>query len=122
LFRRGREPTVEAMKAYAIAHLRLLRLHADIVSYIERIEATLEPYGGRYLIHGGHPVDVREGEWEGDLIVIEFPDRERATAWYESAAYQEILPLRTAHAVGPVILVDGVRAGHRATDVLSQAA
>jgi len=34
----------------------------------------------------------------------------------------EILPLRTRHAAGPVILVDGVRAGHRATDVLSQAA
>ena len=111
-----------AMKAYAIAHLQLLRMHADIVGYVERIESTLEPFGGRYLIHGGGRVDVREGEWPGDLIVIEFPDREAATGWYESEAYQEILPLRSRHAVGPVILVDGVRPGHRAADVLSQAA
>ena len=36
-----------------------------------------------------------EGAWPGHLIIIEFPDRERVHAWYESAAYQEILPLRT---------------------------
>jgi uncharacterized protein (DUF1330 family) len=27
---------------------------------------------------------------------VAFPDRESATAWYESAAYQEIVPLRAA--------------------------
>ncbi|HWM08520.1 MAG TPA: DUF1330 domain-containing protein [Solirubrobacteraceae bacterium] len=109
------------MKAYAIAHLQPGPMHPDIAAYVEQIEATLEPFGGRYLIHGG-PVDVREGEWQGDLVAIEFPSREQATAWYESAAYQAIMPLRTRHLVGPVILMDGVRAGHRATDVLSQAA
>ena len=89
----------------------------DIVEYLERIDATLEPFGGRFLIHGG-PADVREGDWPGDLIVIEFPDRERAAGWYESPAYQEILPLRTRNADGTAIIVDGVGADHRATDIL----
>jgi uncharacterized protein (DUF1330 family) len=53
------------------------------------------------------------------MIVIEFPDRERATAWYESPAYQEILPLRTRNAEGTAVIVDGVDQDHRATDVLA---
>ena len=109
------------MTAYAIAHLHSVRVGPDIVQYLERIDATLAPFGGRFIVHGG-PVDVREGEVPGDMIVIEFPDRERATAWYESPAYQEILPLRTDNAEGTAVLVDGVPADHRATDVLSHEA
>jgi uncharacterized protein (DUF1330 family) len=109
---------VALMNAYAIAHLRNVRVGPDIVRHLERIDATLEPFGGRFIVHGGH-VDVREGEWPGTVIVIEFPDRERATAWYDSPAYQEILPLRTRNADGTAILVDGVDADHRATDVLA---
>jgi len=106
------------MNAYAIAHLHSVRVGPDIVQYLERIDATLEPFGGRFIVHGG-PIDVREGELAGDVIVIEFPDRESATGWYESPAYQEILPLRTDNAEGIAFLVDGVPADHRATDVLA---
>jgi uncharacterized protein (DUF1330 family) len=102
------------MTAHAIAHLRSVRLGPDIVDHLERIDATLEPFGGRFLVHGDPP-DVREGEWAGDLIVI---DRESATAWYESPAYQEILALRTRNADGTAIIVDGVGPDRRATDVL----
>jgi uncharacterized protein (DUF1330 family) len=52
------------------------------------------------------------------MVVIQFPDRASATEWYASAAYQQILPLRTEHAASTVFLVDGVGADHRATDVL----
>lgn len=90
----------------------------DIVRYLERIDATLEPFGGRFLVHGD-PADVRDGEFRGDVIVIEFPDRSRANGWYESAAYQDILPLRTSNADGWAVIVDGVAADHRATDVLA---
>ena len=69
------------------------------------------------MVHGS-AIDVREGEWPGDVIVVEFPDRDSATGWYESAEYQEILPLRTDNAEGSAILVDGVGPDHRATDVL----
>jgi uncharacterized protein (DUF1330 family) len=109
------------MSAYAVAHLQNVRMGPEIVRYLERIDATLEPFGGRFIVHGG-PVDVREGEWPGDLIVIEFPDREAAVGWYESDAYQEILPLRTSNAEGSAIVVDGVDADHKATDVLAGAA
>ncbi len=105
------------MKAYAVAHMYKVRMGADIVTYLERIDATLTPFGGRFLIHGD-PVEAIEGDWPGHLIVIEFPDRDHVRAWYDSQAYQAILRLRTDSSESDVVFVDGVPAGHRATDVL----
>jgi uncharacterized protein (DUF1330 family) len=108
------------MPAYAIAHLRTVEMGPDIVRYLQEIDATLEPFQGRFLIHGGQPT-VMEDEWPGDLIVIEFPSREQAAAWYASDAYQAILPLRTENSDGAAIIADGVGPDHRATDVLAAA-
>lgn len=106
------------MSAYAVAHLTQVDVGPEIVSYLERIDATLASFEGRFVIHGG-PVDVREGEFAGDVIAIEFPDRGRATAWYESSEYQKLVPLRANNSEGWLILLDGVDATHRAIDVLS---
>jgi uncharacterized protein (DUF1330 family) len=105
------------MTSYAVAHLREVDLGPAIVEYLGRIDDTLRPFGGRFVIHGA-PSTVLEGTWPGALIVIAFPDRERARAWYDSPAYRAILPLRTGHSVGDAILIDGVDDDHRATDVI----
>lgn len=107
------------MQTFAIGHLRDVTLSADIVAYLEHIDATLAPFGGRFVVHGG-PATVLEGAWEGDLVVIGFPSRAAAEGWYASPAYREILPLRTRNAACDVILIDGVEGGHRATDVLER--
>jgi uncharacterized protein (DUF1330 family) len=104
--------------AYAIAHLRNVVMGDEIAEYLRRIDSTLEPFGGRFLIHGGTP-EVLEGDWTGHLIAIEFPDLDHARAWYGSSAYQKILPLRTANSEGDALLIEGVREGYRATDVLT---
>ncbi len=106
------------MPAYAVAHMRSVNIGPAIVEYLERIDATLEPFGGQFLVHGGK-AEVLEGSWSGHLIVIEFPDRARAKAWYKSPAYQEILRLRTDNSESDTFFVDGVSEGHRATDVLA---
>jgi uncharacterized protein (DUF1330 family) len=96
---------------YGIAHLRTPRLNAEVFEYLERIQATLDPFSGRFIVHGG-TVEVLEGSWPGTVVVIEFPGVDAARTWYESAAYQEILPLRTNHIDGDVILVEGVEPGY----------
>ena len=106
------------MTSYAIGHLRKVEMGPDIVTYLEAIDATLAPFGGRFVIHGGEKEHL-EGAWEGDLIVIGFPDREAARSWYASPAYQAILPLRSRNSQGNVILIDGVGSEHRATDILA---
>ena len=106
------------MSAYAVAHLRTTDMNAEIVRYLEEIDATLAPYDGRFIIHGP-ATEVIEGEWPGALIVIEFPSVRHAREWYASEAYQAILPLRTNNADGSAILIAGVGPDHRATDVLT---
>ena len=106
------------MPAYAVAHMRQVSMGPAVVEYLQRIDATLAPFGGRFIVHGGE-VEILEGSWPGFLIVIEFPDRDRASAWYNSAAYQEIVTLRTDNSESEVVMVDGVGSEHKATDVLA---
>lgn len=35
------------MTTYAIAHLRTPQINAEVLEYIERIQATLDPFVGR---------------------------------------------------------------------------
>ena len=107
------------MTTYAVAHLRDIDFGDAIIEYLRRIDATLAPFEGRYIVHGSHPT-VLEGTWPGDLVIISFPDRRRAEAWYRSPAYQAILALRTGNSEGDVVLVDGVEKDHCATDLLAQ--
>jgi uncharacterized protein (DUF1330 family) len=108
------------MSGYAIAHIREVTMSADIVKYLEQIDATLTPFGGRFVIHGGD-VEVLEGVWPGHVVMIEFPDRASARAWYRSMAYQSIVRLRTNNSHGDVVLVEGVGPDHQATDILDGA-
>jgi uncharacterized protein (DUF1330 family) len=105
------------MASYAVGILREVRMGDAIVEYLQRIDATLQPFDGHFIVHGGQP-DVLEGTSPGTLIVIEFPDRAAAEQWYASSDYQAILPLRTDNADGTVFLIDGVDRDHLATDVL----
>ncbi|MGW1800428.1 DUF1330 domain-containing protein [Streptomyces sp. NPDC001984] len=99
------------MTAYAIAHLREAAPHPEIAEYIERITATFEPYGGRFLVHGTQH-EVKEGSWPGHVVVIGFPSIAEARAWWDSPAYQAIAPLRSRHIEGDIILVEGVPEGY----------
>lgn len=95
------------MTAYAIGLFRTNELHIDVVEYLEKLQSTLDPYDGKFLVHGGD-VESYEGDWDRDVVLIEFPTMEQARSWYNSPAYQEILPLRTRHIGGDAFLVQGV--------------
>ncbi|MEV0461390.1 DUF1330 domain-containing protein [Nocardia tengchongensis] len=107
------------MPGYAIANLWDVDLNAEIVEYLERIDATLEPFGGKFIVHGGTQ-QVIEGPASAIAIVIEFPDHQAVLDWYESAAYQAILPLRVRNCSSIAILADDCGADHVATDVLKE--
>ena len=81
------------MSAYVFAGNHVT--DAEIMSeYAKLVPATLEPFGGRFLVRGGQ-VDLAEGEWNTPrLVVIEFPSLEHARNWYHSDAYQAIIQRR----------------------------
>jgi acyl dehydratase/uncharacterized protein (DUF1330 family) len=64
--------------------------------------------GGRYLVRGGETTTV---EGQGDprrLVILEFPDRAAAEAWYAGPAYTHARRLREGIAQMDAQIVDGV--------------
>jgi uncharacterized protein (DUF1330 family) len=99
------------MTTYLINHLRI---PGDVpneaaLSYLDQVEATAAPYGGRWLAQGAG--DVLEGAWPGSVVLMEFPDRAAVKSWYASPAYQAILPLRVGNAISDMILIDALPEG-----------
>ena len=41
------------MSAYAMAHVHSTNFGPELIEYLRRIDATMEPFGGRFLFHGG---------------------------------------------------------------------
>lgn len=104
---------------YAIAYLNDVDVNDEIVEYLRRIGATLEPFGGRFLVHGGE-LTIAEGTMTGEVIIVAFPSHQAARDWYRSDAYQEILPLRTRNSTGLAALVEGVPEGYDPADKIAE--
>ncbi len=94
------------MPAYVILDIEVTDPDA-YEAYRTRSGATVEQYGGRYLVRGGDPETV-EGDWSPSrIVVLEFPSAEQARAWHDSVEYAEILPIRLANSDSKAVLVQG---------------
>lgn len=61
--------------------------------YKEKAAPTLKPFNGEFIAKG--EIEVLHGESSHPLkAVIQFPDKDSARNWYNSDAYQAIIPLR----------------------------
>ncbi|RLV10380.1 hypothetical protein CTZ27_04010 [Streptomyces griseocarneus] len=95
------------MTVYAIAQLSI-HDRARYERYVARFLPVLQQYGGR-LLAADEQVEVVEGEWEKDkVIMVAFPDRDAFTTWAASPEYVEIAEDRLGATEGPVLLVHGV--------------
>ena len=74
--------------------------------YSAAIDATLAPFGGRFLVRGGRR-EVVEGVTRQRAILIEFDSYEQALACYRSPAYQTIIALRSGAATVDIVVVEG---------------
>jgi uncharacterized protein (DUF1330 family) len=81
---------------------------AGFEEYRKQVPATVERYGGRFLVRGGQ-IQTLEGDWKPKRIVVtEFPSMEQARRWYDSKEYRALKILRARSARGSVVLVEGV--------------
>jgi uncharacterized protein (DUF1330 family) len=97
----------DAMRAYYIFH-ETIQDEETFANYRKQVMPTLEMFGGSFVIRGGN-FNVIEGEWPYErTVVLAFPSREKAEAWYASPEYQKVLPLRLASTRCSGILIDGV--------------
>jgi uncharacterized protein (DUF1330 family) len=94
------------MKAFVIA-AETLKNESMFSEYRKAVPATLEAFGGKFIVRGGN-LKLLEGEWpHSRLVIIEFPSREAAEGWYRSPEYQKIIGLRLSSTVGNLIVVEG---------------
>jgi uncharacterized protein (DUF1330 family) len=94
------------MAAYFIVDLEITDA-AGFEEYRQLVPATIEKYGGRYLVRGGR-VETLEGEWQPKrVVVLEFPTVEQAKRWYDSQEYRAPKALRFRTARSKMILVEG---------------
>jgi uncharacterized protein (DUF1330 family) len=93
-------------KTYLVGQITVTNPEAYAV-YASKVPQTITAFGGKYLVRGGHATQL-EGQALGERnVVIEFPNREIAEAWYNSDAYQAIIAHRTNNSTGALALVDG---------------
>lgn len=76
--------------------------------YVRQSPATLEPFGGRFIVRGGNGTPLVGEAPSARVVVIEFPSRDAAESWFASDAYQTILKIRNAASTSRVFIVDGV--------------
>ena len=94
-------------KAYLMGHITITNPEG-YQKYSQAVPATIEMYGGKYLVRGGASTQ-REGEALRDRhVIVEFPSRQALDTWYDSPEYQAVLPHRTNNSVGQIVLVDGL--------------
>ena len=95
------------MAAYVIANIQITDPDR-YPEYASRVPRTIERHGGRYLARGGK-VEVLEGEWEPQrLVILEFESMERLREWYDSPEYASLKQLREEVTVSQLVVVEGL--------------
>lgn len=79
--------------ACVIGHIAV-RDEQKWVEYRDQVAATLTPFAGEVLFRG-RKARVLGGAHAAELtVVIRFPSLDAAHGWFDSPAYQRLIPLR----------------------------
>ena len=94
------------MPGYVLAEIEIT--HPDgYREYTTMVPATIQKYGGRFLVRGGKS-QVLEGDWpQRRRVIIEFPSYEQALKWFDSPEYEKPKALRQANSNGRLLLLEG---------------
>ena len=96
------------MSAYFFFDVRKIHDQDKLDKYKPGAFATVEQYGGHYLVIGG-PCEVVEGDWSPTIpVIVAFPNREQAQAWYGSDAYRALKAQRLEATDSCGVLIDGL--------------
>ncbi|HEY2625693.1 MAG TPA: DUF1330 domain-containing protein [Candidatus Udaeobacter sp.] len=95
------------MCAYVIVEIDIVD-PAGYEEYKQLASATVEKYGGKYIIRGG-AVETLEGDWNPKrIVVLQFDSIQRAKEWLNSEDYREPRKMRHRTARTRMVVVEGV--------------
>ena len=95
------------MTAYVISEVEP-RDAALFARYRAMAPATIERYGGRYIVRGGEADVVEGGPPAKTIVIVAFPSMAQARAWYRSPEYAACRKVRAGALERRLIFVEGV--------------
>lgn len=96
---------MEIVSAYCVFNFTVTD-EAGYQTYIETAGPTLEPFDAELLVWD-RASEAVEGEPNLVTVVLRFPSKEKARAWYNSAGYQSVVHNRTDNSYGSGVLCEG---------------
>ena len=94
------------MKAYLVLDLSVNDF-SGFRRYIAEIPAFIAKHSGKYIVQGVQPTII-EGDWKPErIVIIEFPQREKAEAFLGDPQLQDLFKLRHDTTTSKLVLVDG---------------
>ena len=94
------------MKAYLVLDLSVNDL-GGFRKYIAEIPAFIARRSGKYIVQGVQPTSI-EGDWKPErMVIIEFPEREKAEAFLGDSEIQDLFKVRHDTTTSKLVLVDG---------------
>ena len=94
------------MAAYVLASLQV-RDTAWREAYSSKTGELIRKHGGKVLAPFASKVEALEGNTKlpTNVVILEFPSKEQAKAWYNDSEYAPLIKLRQTGADGELILV-----------------
>jgi len=95
------------MSAYVIVEIDIVD-PTGYEEYKQLASATVEKYGGKYIVRGG-AVETLEGDWKPKrIVVLQFGSMQRAKDWLYCEEYREPRKMRHRTARTRMVVVEGV--------------
>jgi len=96
------------MPAYFVAQIEVTDA-GRYQQYLAGFMPIFERHGGQLLVTSSKEVEVIEGDWTYErMVILEFPTLDAAHAWHRDPDYQALLEHRHASAHTNMILVEGL--------------
>lgn len=92
------------MPAYMIA---MMSVHdaETYRQYTDRTPPTVKRHGGRFLTRGEPVACFEDTHYNGRMVILEFPSKADAEAWYADPDYQEAVTFRKAASTMHMLLL-----------------
>lgn len=95
------------MPAYVVALIERIHDPETYKGYVVQVEATMKPFGGRFLARKPEPERLEGNATFSRAIIYEFPSEEAARAWHASPAYRPVMELRQRASEGTLLILPG---------------
>lgn len=96
------------MAAYVVVKLEITDPER-FKTYRQLLFASVEKFGGKFLVRGGAAMVELEGSWDAPrMMVLEFASLELTTSWYHSLEYGGAIEARKGAATFHRVALEGI--------------